>query len=90
MKRYFYIAAFMVLGVLLATLSHAAIELPTLAIMTGNFAYYGDSFIWRHWSLIHGVGGKILWFVGALAGFLAGRRFWQILYVEKRYGTPRW
>lgn len=89
MKRIFYITAFAVLGLLLATLVHAAIEIPILSLITGDFARYQESFIWRYWPIIHGVSGAVLWGAGALGGVIAGRRFWQILYVEKRYGTPR-
>lgn len=90
MKRFFYIVACMVLGLLLATLVHAAIEIPTLRIMTGDMAQYGDGFVWRNWKMIHGVAGNALWFGGAMFGLLLGRKWWRILYVEKRYGEPRW
>lgn len=89
MKRIFYITSFTVLGLLLATLVHAAIEIPILSLITSDFARYQDSFLWRHWSAIHGIGGAVLWGAGVFGGVIAGRRFWQILYVEKRYGTPR-
>lgn len=90
MKRLFYIAAFTVLGILLATLVHAALEMPALYIITSDFEHYQHSFVWEHWRIIHGWGGKLLWLLGALGGFIAGCKFWQILYVEKRYGTRRW
>jgi len=90
MKRILYIGAFMFLGFLLSMLMHAALEYPTLMIISGDFARYQDSFVWQNWRVIHGVGGKILSLGGILLGFFLGRKFWQILYVEKRYGTPRW
>lgn len=90
MRRLFYIFSFMVLGLLLGTLAHAGLEIPALALVTNDFERYGDSFFWRHWGLIHGWGGIVLWAIGLILGFVAGRKFWQILYVEKRYGAPRW
>lgn len=90
MKRLFYVSAFTFLGLLVATLIHAAIEFPLLSMMEDDLATVGTSVLLDHWSLIHGVGGKLLWLLGAIAGFVAGKKFWRILYVEKRYGTPRW
>lgn len=90
MKRLLYIGAFTFLGTLLATLVHAGIEIPLLSMMESQLEMTGRSVFADHWWLIHGWGGKLLWFGGALGGFIAGRRFWRILYVEKRYGTPRW
>lgn len=80
----------MFLGIVLATLIHAAIEFPILRLVTSDYARYGQGFVWQNWDVIHGGGGQLLLILGALGGFLAGRKFWQILYVEKRYGTPRW
>lgn len=89
MKRIFYIASFAFLGVLVSTLVHAAIEIPLLSVME-NQLMTGSSFLADNWWFIHGWGGKLLWLGGVVGGYIAGRRFWQILYVEKRYGTPRW
>lgn len=90
MKRLFYIGAFTFLGILLATLVHAGVEIPLLSMMESQLEMSGRSVLADNWWLIHGWGGKLLWLGGALGGMVAGRRFWQILYVEKRYGTPRW
>lgn len=90
MKRAFYIGAFVVLGLLLATIVHAMIEIPLLSVISGDYARYQESYIWRHWPIIHSVGALLLWGAGVCGGTIAGRRFWQILYVEKRYGTPWW
>lgn len=90
MKKYFYIAAFMFLGLLVSMLVHAAIEIPTLAIITADPDAMADNFVWRNWWLFHGIGGRVLSVAFVVLGFFLGRRFWQILYVEKRYGTPRW
>lgn len=90
MKRYCYIAAFMFLGFLVSLLVHAAIEIPTLALITADPAAMGASYMWQHWPLWHGIGGKALTLLFLGMGFLLGQKFWQILYVEKRYGTPRW
>lgn len=90
MKKYFYIGAFMFLGYLLSMLLHAGIEIPTLAFVTGEAGDHGNNMVWQNWRLIHGGVGMMLSAGGILLGLFLGRKFWQILYVEKRYGTPRW
>lgn len=90
MKRYCYIAAFMFLGLLVSLLVHAAVEIPTLAILTADPATLAGSLAWQHWRLFHDIGGQILSLAFIILGFVLGRKFWRILYVEKRYGTPRW
>jgi hypothetical protein len=89
MKRYIYYLCFGLLGFLIATLVHAGFEMVALATITNDLERYGGSFLWRHWVVIHQIFSASLWFAGTLAGFRLGRHFWQILYVEERYGTPR-
>ena len=90
MKKYFYIGAFMFLGWLTSMLAHGLIEIPLLGLITGERGYYGNNIIWQNWRLVHGLGGFILSLGGVLLGFFLGRKFWQVLYVEKRYGEPWW
>ena len=90
MKRIFYIALFAFLGVLVATLAHAAIEIPFLAWMSDELELRRTHWLTENWYMLHAIGGKLLWLGGAVGGYIAGRKFWHILYVEKRYGTPRW
>ncbi|MFZ1626613.1 MAG: hypothetical protein WAT81_02295 [Candidatus Moraniibacteriota bacterium] len=90
MKKYFYIAAFMFLGFLVSMLVHAAVEIPILRIITADPATMAENYWWQHWGLWHGIGGRVLSVSFILFGFILGRKFWQILYVEKRYGTPWW
>ena len=90
MKKYFYILAFMLLGFLVSLLVHALVEIPTLAIITADPDAMANSFVWKNWWLFHGLGGRVLLVGFILLGWFLGCRFWQILYVEKRYGTPRW
>jgi hypothetical protein len=80
----------MFLGFLVSLLVHAAVEIPTLAIMSRDPDTMMTNYVWQHWWLFHGVGGKVLSFAFVAFGFILGRKCWQILYVEKRFGTPRW
>lgn len=90
MKRLVYIALFSFLGVLLATLLHALIEFPLLAYMADLSDLGGENWFSMHWWTLHSIAGKVLWLSGAILGSMAGKKFWRILYVEMRYGTPRW
>lgn len=68
MKKIVYIGAFVVLGFLLSMIVHAALEIPALAFVSGNFEAEGASFVWRYWWLFHGVGGKVLLLFGLVGG----------------------
>lgn len=80
----------MFLGWLVSMLVHGLIEIPVLGMITGEVGGYGNNIVWQNWRLVHGLGGLILSLGGVLLGFFLGRKFWQILYVEKRYGEPWW
>lgn len=90
MKRYTYLILFGFLGILVATLLHAAIEFPLLAWMSDTLEAGATNWLIQEWPGIHRAGGAVLWLGGAWGGLAAGKKFWRILYVEKRYGTPRW
>lgn len=80
----------MLLGTLVATLVHAGIETPLLSWMTSDLELGRTNRLWNYWPIVHRLGGSILWLAGAALGFYFGKKFWRILYIEKRYGTPRW
>jgi len=90
MKKFLYILLFTVFTLLLSLLGHVTLELPILWLITNNFDVYGDSFVWQHWESIHAIGTGLLWFIGLLGGIYGGFRYWRILYIEERYGKPRW
>ncbi len=78
------------LGLLLATLLHAAIEIPLLLWMQIILEAGETPWLWDEWPLLHWLGGTVLWLGGIGVGIFLGKKFWRILYIEKRYGTPRW
>lgn len=90
MKKVLYISLFTVFSLLVSLLVHVALEWPTLWLITNNFAAHSDSFVWQHWNTIHAVVGTSLWIVGLLGGIYGGFRYWRILYIEERFGKPRW
>jgi hypothetical protein len=81
MKKIIYIGLFTVLGVMVGVLLHALIDLIALKIDATTIVPYLEMYR-RGW-------GVLLFVIGGLTGFMLGKKFWQILYVEKRYGTPR-
>jgi hypothetical protein len=89
MKKYLYYACFTILGLLCALLVHALLEIAVLHTITHDLARYGENFIWQNWYEVHAVASFVLWLVGFSGGLWGGRYFWHILYIEKRYGTPR-
>lgn len=90
-KKYFYIAVFTVLGVLLGALAHAIVELPVLALIKSDYEMWSLGLSWNTWLILHGVWSVITFGGGAIFGLWAGRHFWRIIYVEKRYDKKhRW
>lgn len=81
---------FMVLGFLVATLIHGALEIPLLFWMQADLEMGQTNWLWEIWPMTHQIGGVFLWLSGTVIGFFLGKKFWRILYIEKRYGTPRW
>jgi hypothetical protein len=90
MKKYVYLTLMSFLGILLATLVHAAVEFPILKFLIADPVAFGAHPIFRHWEEIHRYGGLTLSLIGITVGWWLGRYFWQVLYVEQRYGRPRW
>ena len=80
----------MLLGVLIAILVYAGIEIRVLEVVSGDIMRFQESILWKFWDLMRGLFGSVLFLGGLWRGLVAGRKFWQILYVEERYGKPRW
>ena len=82
MKKGLYIVLFTIFTLLLSLLVHAALEWPTLWVITNNFDAYSDSFVWQHWGSIHALGGTLLWVIGLVGGIYGGFRYWRIHYTK--------
>ena len=76
MKKHFYIAAFGLLGFLLATVIHGVVEIVALDLIFGN-PENSHTVYWQKWETIHGVAGNALWLVGIVLGLSAGVRWWD-------------
>ena len=84
-KKFIYILAFITLGILISFLIHAVIEISVIALLLKNFSRYGLGLSWGEWVVIDHVGSVALLFLGIIIGFKQGRKWWQIIYVERRY-----
>lgn len=84
MKRAVYIIAFTFLGVLLQFLIHAGIEIPVIFLLLKDFETFGLGLTWDQWVMIHDIGTIVFFAAGAAGGFLLGRYWWRVIYIEKR------
>ena len=85
MKKILYVFSFGFLGLLVATVIHAVVEMFALRIIFGNPEKYANTFWWQEWEFIHAFGSGVLWWAGLLIGFWLGFRFWRIIYIEGRH-----
>lgn len=86
MKIYIYIVSWIVLGSLLALLAHAGMEIGYINyllaqnIVPVNYGSFGGHYcalpVWLQSGLVA---------VGLFGGFLAGKHFYRVIYIEKRY-----
>jgi hypothetical protein len=88
MKRFIYILAFTLLGILLQFLIHAGIEIWYIGLLLKDFSTYGLGLSWVNWVMIHDIGTVVLFFTGAIFGFWQGRYWWRKIYVE--HTLRRW
>ena len=84
-KKIIYILCFIVLGVLVSFLVHAAIEIPIINLLVSDFDRYGLGLSWAQWQMIHDVGTVVLLILGMIVGYMQGRYWWQMIYVQKKF-----
>ena len=87
MKKIIYLTAFTVLGALVGFLVHGIIEIWYINLLLTNFERFSLGFSFPEWFAIHKYFAFITFLGGALLGFWQGRHWWQVIYVEKRYGN---
>ena len=85
MKKPFYILSFGFLGLVVATLIHAVVEMIALKVIFGNPEKYANTFWWQEWGFIHAFVSGLLWWTGLIIGLWLGFRFWRIIYIEGRH-----
>lgn len=91
MKRAFYIFCFTFLGFLLQLLVHAIVETVVLALLLRDFDRYGLGLTWSRWYAVHHTLTLAFLIAGLGLGYRWGVKWWQAIYVEKRFGwPPKW
>lgn len=90
MKKTVYIIAFTILGILAQFLLHAFVEVWYIGLLLKDFATFGFGLSWDAWFFIHAVVTAVFFIGGTILGFFAGKKWWQILYVEQRYKNKTW
>jgi hypothetical protein len=83
--RTVYIAAFIILGLLLSTILHAAIEIPVINLLVSDFDRYSLGLTWQEWFWVHHVATILVALAGLWFGYAQGKHWWQVIYVEKRF-----
>lgn len=78
-KKAVYLLASTILGVFLAYLAHAAIEINYINWATGR----GDELTFYGFCALHPLAQIAIWLAGASGGFLLGRFWWRKVYVER-------
>ncbi len=79
-KKIIYIILFTILGILLSTILHAAIEIPVIYLLVSNFEKYSLGLSWSQWYLIHHIATAILLIAGVFLGAFWGFKYWNIIY----------
>lgn len=90
MKKRIYIGLFMLLGALVSVIVHGILEWTYVLHLRKDYAFWSFGFSYRDLVWVHNFLSVDLLTVGLFLGWLGGRYFWRILYVEHRYGVPRW
>ena len=86
MKRTVYITAWIVLGLLLSFVAHAVMEIGYIkyalgsgVVLTNHMVFGGGYCALPAWLQY------LLFALGIVGGYLAGKFFWRVIYIEKRY-----
>lgn len=85
MMRSVYIGGFIALGALLQTILHAVVEKFYIDLLVADFDRYSLGMSWGMWFMIHHVASVILLFGGIAFGFWQGKKWWRVMYIEKRW-----
>jgi hypothetical protein len=88
MKRYFYIASFTFLGILLQLLAHGLIEVWYIGLLLSDFVSYGFGLSWNNWVLIHNILTILFFIAGTWIGYKEGVYWWRKIYEEN--ATALW
>ena len=89
MKKIFYITMCALLGIMIGFIVHALLEIPVIYLMVSDFEKYSLGLTWSQLMTIHWVYMVVLLLIGLVVGLKLGFKWWQYIYVERKY-TGRW
>lgn len=85
MTRAVYISGFIALGVMLQAILHAVVEKMYIDLLIADFDAYSLGMSWTMWFMIHHALSTVLFASGIAFGYWQGKKWWRIMYVEKRW-----
>ena len=88
-KQYFYILLFTLLGWMVLYLLYAMIEYLILTTLLEDFDHYGLGLTWGSWWYLVHLLSALFSLTGITVGFLQGRYWWQIVYVDHKLKRRR-
>lgn len=84
MKRILYIFLFTLLGAIIGFVVHSAIVIFVLTLLVSDFGLWGFGLTWENWVGVHHLGLVLLIIYFSYIGFMQGRVWWQVVYVERK------
>jgi hypothetical protein len=91
--RAVYIGLFILLGIQVQFMVHAATEIWYLNYLLEDFGRYGLGLSWQQWALVDQFASWGFLLAGIVIGFVEGKHWWHRLYGRGwRHGPkrPRW
>lgn len=89
MKKVFYIILCAFLGLLLSFIAHAIIEIFAIWLLGRDFTTFSLGLSWEQLLFIHLIFTIALSLLGLIFGIWLGFRWWQYIYVDRKY-KGRW
>jgi prepilin-type N-terminal cleavage/methylation domain-containing protein len=89
MKKKIYVFLSIILFILLSLVIHALVEIAAISLLAKNFQKYSLGLNWEGWFIIHCIGAIVFFILAIITGYFVGRRWWNYIYVQKKY-RPKW
>ncbi|MFA6097156.1 MAG: hypothetical protein WC788_06015 [Candidatus Paceibacterota bacterium] len=83
LKKFVYVALFMLLGVLVGFIVHAVAEIWYAGLLILNFKKYGRGLSWVELYFAHQIISFLFVFLGAVSGYLQGLFWWKVVYGKR-------
>ena len=84
MKKFIYITAFTFLGIIVAFIIHALIEIAAIAVLHSDWEKRSLGLSRDTWLIIRNVWAALIIVLGATIGFRQGKHWWRVIYIDKK------